>query len=130
MLQEIYPVIFHNIYKINNYPKKLDYHSPIEHLPEITSEKYLESVNDFMDFFEGKTDFSLQKLQEKMMTYAKNQQFESAKMIRDFLQKYQKVLETQIISEIRDIYQDVFGYCIKKEKTYVCIFQIRTGKII
>jgi len=43
-----------------------------------------------------------------MLEYAKNKQFEAAAKIRDYLSEFNKILETQIICEAKNIFQDIF----------------------
>ncbi len=130
ILQEVFPVVSNNIYRIDWYPKKVDYTKAIDSLPWIDNNKYLEAINAIMDFFEWKHEKINDALKEKMLEYAKNKQFEAAAKIRDYLSEFNKILETQIICEAKNIFQDIFWFVQVNEKTYTTLFQLRSWKII
>lgn len=130
ILQEIYPIVYNNIYRINWYPKKIDYSNAIKNLEWITNEEYMIWIKCVMDFFEWKYEEIHKKLYEIMMKYANERNFESATKIRDYLNEFKKIHETQIISEPNNNSQDVFWYKEINEKTYVTLFQIRNWKLI
>lgn len=130
ILQEVFPIVSNNIYRIDWYPKKIDYQKAIDDLPWVDNEKYLEAINAVMDFFEWKHEKINDALKEKMLKYAKNKQFEAAAKIRDYLNEFNKIIETQIVCEPRDTFQDIFWFMQVNEKTYATLFQLRNWKII
>lgn len=130
MLQEIYPIIFNNIYLVNSYPKKIDWKKEIEKLDWVSKEEYDISIKDILWFFQWKYENIEKILQEKMMNYAKEKKFEIAGRLRDMLLEFKKTLEKQIISDASDISQDIFWFFKTEKKVFITLFQLRSWKII
>ncbi len=91
---------------------------------------YNENVSNFKNFLKGNQNKILNDLEEKMKKYSENMEFETAIREREKINSLKKLLQNQVIEYSREIDEDVFVLEQIGEKTFICVLDIREGKII
>ena len=96
----------------------------------VTSEEYMEQINEIIDLLEGKTGKILKELETQMEKSAQNLEYEKAAELRDRIQAIERISEKQKVSNISENNIDVIG--IAKSELEVCIeiFFVRGSKMI
>ena len=97
----------------------------------ISKEKYRESINDIIDILSGKNkNILLKSLENKMINYSNNLEYEKALIIRDKIKSVNSIFEKQRIFLGNHESEDYIN--IFKDSEHVCIqvFFLREGKII
>ncbi|MBD3414210.1 MAG: excinuclease ABC subunit UvrC [Candidatus Aminicenantes bacterium] len=96
----------------------------------INPSNYKRNVRHALLFLEGKTEQLKNRLQKKMTSASKKQDFEQAKQMRDLIRSIDQIeLKPKIIS-IKKEDKDFFGYYRKKETSVIYVFLMRNGKVI
>jgi excinuclease ABC subunit C len=95
-----------------------------------SAESYKENITHIIHIIQGNTSFVINGLKKKMMSYAKDMEFEKAhetKLKLDLLEKYQ-AKSTIVSSMINNV--DVFGIIGDSTAAYVCCFKVVNGAIV
>ena len=92
--------------------------------------EYNEDVENFKNFLKGQETKILDILEEKMKKLSSDMEFERAIAEREKLNSLKKMLQTQIIEYSKEIDEDVFVFEEKKDQVFLCILNIREGKVI
>ncbi|WP_314010750.1 excinuclease ABC subunit UvrC [Pseudostreptobacillus hongkongensis] len=92
--------------------------------------KYINNINNMMEFLNNKDRGIIDKLHDEMVTYAENLEFEKSLVLRNRIELLNKLLEIQLIEHNKEIDEDVFLYKATKERIFVSILSIRDGKVI
>lgn len=95
-----------------------------------TEEHYNKNIKSIRGIIKGDFRLAKQHLEDEMLQYAKNLEFEKAQIIKEkleLLEDYQ-VRHTVVSTTIDDI--DVFGIISDEVSAYVNYFKIRNGSII
>ncbi len=98
--------------------------------PEVTPEEYKKLCNEVRLFFRGRQDDLIRSLNQDMKKAAENEEFEEAAKIRDRLANIKKTLERQIISQVDDRDQDVFGLYQEGGLYQAAILFLRSGTVV
>ena len=111
----------------------LDYH--IHHclapcIGTVSKEEYAEVIKQVILFLEGKQELVVQELKNKMKQAAEALNFEQAALLRDQIQAVDRVIEGQKIATTVKGEQDVIAFADDKDRAYVQVFFIRSGKLI
>jgi len=94
-------------------------------------QEYRDMIRQLMDFLEGKTDYIVEDIEEKMAEAAAGLEFEEAAQYRDQLQAIEKVVAKQkVISPAANTDQDVIAFAREEGDACVQVFFIRHGKLI
>lgn len=102
----------------------------------ISDKAYETELNNAMGFFQGpvKAKRTLQKLQEKMLTYAENEEFEMAAVIRDHVQLLDEFLQKSYDQKVESIQSekniDVWSYWNGNEEVDISLYMIRSGLLL
>jgi len=96
----------------------------------ISKEDYNKSINEIIDFLEGKSTDILKKLNAEMLKASSELKFELAAEIRDRLSHLNSVLEKQKISVPKDAEYDVIGIGYDDRNTCITIMFVRNGKLL
>lgn len=96
----------------------------------ITPEDYQEDVNEVVLFLKGRNRELLKRLEEKMKSAARDQQFELAARYRDQSRAIDKVFEVQKAQDVAHGDMDVFAHVREGETVVIHEIVIRDGKII
>lgn len=102
----------------------------------ISKEDYETELKNAMGFFQGpvKAKRTLQKLNEKMMTYAENEEFEMAAVIRDHILLLDEFLQKSYDQKVESIQSekniDVWSYWNGTEEVDISLYMIRSGLLL
>ena len=110
--------------------KQLDAnHSPC--ISDLSKEEYQKVIQIIIDFFKGKNLQIKELIQQQMLEFATNKEFEKAAKYRDKLQTLESIIQKQkiISTNIQSNLDIINCYSISNE-FYFCIILIREGKIL
>ncbi len=136
--------LIHKLYKIRtcsrNLPKDigkdrpcLNYHIKQCDAPcqgYISKEQYAESVNQALEFLNGRYDSVLKMLEKKMMDASDSMDFEKAIEYRDLLENVKKVAQKQKITSSSMEDRDIIAMAKDETDAVVQVFFVREGKLI
>ena len=93
-------------------------------------EKYIENVNNMIEFLKNKDRKIIDKLHDEMVEFSNNLEFEKALIIRNRIEMLNELVKNQIIEQNRAVDEDVFVFKEIENRIFVCIFSIRDGKVV
>lgn len=96
----------------------------------VTPGDYRKTIDQVIDFFEGKTETILRELREEIQDAAAAKQFERAALLRDRMLGIERLMETQRVSSPDSIQKDVIGLSIEAGAAYATLFMFREGKLL
>lgn len=96
----------------------------------ISSEKYKRSIEQVIEFLDGKYKNVLSMLEEKMYAAAEEMEFEKAAEYRDLINNVKAIAQKQKITSEDMLDQDVIAYASEDFDAVVQVFFIREGKLI
>ncbi len=96
----------------------------------VDQETYRATIQQLMDFLEGKSDAISRDLNRKMVAAAESMEFEKAADYRDQLKAVEKIVAKQRIIGPSDVDQDVIAFAREDSDACVQVFFIRSGKLI
>mgnify|MGYP005762402329 FL=1 len=95
----------------------------------ISKQDYLEIVNEAIRFLKGDTKLVEEILRSKMVLASKNENFETALILRDRLKMLDK-LKSRVITSLGSLVDyDVFNLVTSGEFSAMCVLNIRGGKL-
>ena len=92
--------------------------------------EYNLNVENFKSFLKGHQNDILDILEKRMKHFSDNMEFERAINEREKINSLKRMLETQIIEYSKEINEDVFVFEEKREFVFLCVLNIREGKVI
>ena len=92
--------------------------------------EYNVNVENFKSFLKGHQSDILDVLERRMKHFSNNMEFERAINEREKINSLKRMLETQIIEYSKEINEDVFVFDEKREFVFLCVLNIREGKVI
>ena len=92
--------------------------------------EYNVNVENFKSFLKGHQSDILDILEKRMKHFSDNMEFERAINEREKINSLKRMLETQIIEYSKEINADVFVFEEKREFVFLCVLNIREGKVI
>ena len=92
--------------------------------------EYNLNVENFKSFLKGHQSDILDILEKRMKHFSDNMEFERAINEREKINSLKRILETQIIEYSKEINEDVFVFEEKREFVFLCVLNIREGKVI
>lgn len=92
--------------------------------------EYNDNVESFKNFLKGKQTELILNLEKKMLELSENMEFERAIVEREKIKSLKRMLETQIIEFSKEIDEDIFVFSEKGEKVFLCVLNVREGKVI
>ncbi len=96
----------------------------------VSQHEYTEVIKQVILFLEGKQETVVQGLKRKMKEVADALDFEKAALLRDQIQAIDRVIEGQKIATTVRGEEDVIAFAQDKDRAYVQVFFIRSGKLI
>jgi excinuclease ABC subunit C len=102
----------------------------------IDEKKYENDLNLAFGFFQGpiKAKRAVLKLQEKMIQFSENEEFERAAMIRDHIQLLEEFLEKSFDQKVESIQSekniDVWSFYAGEEEVDLSLYLIRSGILL
>lgn len=95
----------------------------------ISEEDYNRSINEIRKILKGKTRDVKKSLQEKMIEYSNNQEYEQAAIVRDNLQLVINFEQEQFVSSISNDDYDYIGFYLNSGKAAISLLQEREGVV-
>ena len=101
-----------------------------------SKEEYEGDLGNAIGFFQGpiKAKRTIQKLQERMMNYAENEEYEMAEIIRDNVSLPEEFLEKSHDQRVENLNSDknidVWSYWNGKDEVDISIYMIRSGLLL
>ncbi len=101
-----------------------------------TKEDYENDISTAIAFFQGpiKARRTIQKLQERMLSYAENEEYEMAGIIRDNVQLLEEFLERSHDQRVESLKEekniDVWSYWNGRDEVDISIYMIRSGLLL
>lgn len=92
--------------------------------------QYQDNVKDIKEILKGNTKQILQKLQNNMLLAAENLEFEKAIFLREQKKEIENNVQSQISDATNSIDEDIFLFKLEDDKIFLCILNIRDGKIL
>ena len=92
--------------------------------------EYNVNVENFKSFLKGHQSDILDILEKRMKHFSDNMEFERAINEREKINSLKRMLGTQIIEYSKEINEDVFVFEEKREFVFLCVLNIREGKVI
>ena len=96
----------------------------------ISGEDYRKSVSQAVRFLEGNYSEVLKMLQDKMMAYSENMEFEQAAEYRDLLNNVRAIAQKQKITSDEFMDRDIIAYAEEGFDAVVQVFFVRDGKLL
>lgn len=96
----------------------------------VKEEKYLEIIDEIIDFLEAKDDSILEILKIEMKDFADKQEYEKAAIVRDKITGIEEMLEKQKIVTISSNNQDFIAVQNIDDVFCIQVFFVRNGKVI
>jgi excinuclease ABC subunit C len=97
---------------------------------EVDKVRYSEQVSNVGLFLEGRHDELLEHLGGAMHDASEQMKYELAATYRDQIRSVESVRQSQRVSLVRDIDQDVFGFFRKEEKVELAVLMVRRGRVV
>ncbi|MFO0694166.1 MAG: excinuclease ABC subunit UvrC [Polyangiales bacterium] len=97
---------------------------------EVDREAYGTSVKDVAMFLGGRHDELREQLEQRMRSAAAAMDYERAAVHRDQLRAIDVVGESQRVSAVRDLDQDVIGVHRQADQAEVAVLVVRAGKLV
>lgn len=92
--------------------------------------EYNENIKNVSNILKGNTGEVINSLSNKMIQAAGNMEFEKAILYREQKNEIEKNIHNQISEYGKDIDEDVFTFYIEDFKIFICVLNIRSGKIL
>lgn len=91
---------------------------------------YQENIKDIKEILKGNTKDILDKLQNNMVIAAENMEFEKAIFLREQKKEIETNIQSQISEATNSVDEDVFLFKLENNKIFLCVLNIRDGKIL
>jgi len=124
----------------NTFPRDFNKHRPclnyhIGKCPgictgKISSEEYMQSISQAISFLNGDYKKLLSELNEKMLEYAENMEFEKAAVIRDRINSINRLESKQVIVLSTDVDRDIIAHSVLEDEVCFSVMHIRGGKLL
>lgn len=96
----------------------------------ISQQEYKKIIAKIIDFLNGNDTHIIKLLEEKMLRYAENENFEKALELREDIKMLQK-LSMRVVAEVpQNLEIDVFSYATNNASGAISHLAIRAGKIV
>lgn len=92
--------------------------------------QYESNIKDIKEILKGNTKEILEKLQNNMIAAAENMDFEKAILLREQKKEIESNIQNQISEATNSVNEDVFLFQLEDNKIFLCILNIREGKIL
>ena len=92
--------------------------------------QYQNNINDIKELLRGNTKSVVEKLSLDMSIAAENMEFEKAIFLREQKKEIENNIQTQISEAVNSIDEDIFLFKLEDNKIFLCVLNIRDGKIL
>ncbi len=97
---------------------------------EVEREHYDTQVEGVALFLEGRHDELIKRLEGKMREASTALRYEDAAVYRDQLQAVSRVQQSQRVSAVRDVDQDIVGAHRQADQAELALLSVRAGKLV
>ncbi|NLK62932.1 MAG: excinuclease ABC subunit UvrC [Fusobacteria bacterium] len=95
-----------------------------------TLNEYRTQIIYMKKFLDGSETNLIKKLEIEMKELSENMEFEKAIIVREKINSLKKIIKSQITEYGKDIDEDVFLYKKYSNNVFLCVLNVRDGKII
>lgn len=99
-------------------------------IKNISEKEYLSIVENVIGILKGKTEKVIKVLEKKMTSFSKDNNFESALILRDQISAIKFLSLKQNVEKLKVFNQDLINYIIHNQKAYFVLFNISKGILI
>ena len=92
--------------------------------------EYKENIENAMKVLKGQGNFIIKELNKKMLEASENMEFEKAITFREQKNEIEKAINNQVTEYGRDIDEDVFTFIIDGNIIFICVLNMREGKLL
>lgn len=92
--------------------------------------EYRENVENAIKVLKGQGNFIIKELNKKMLDASENMEFEKAIEYREQKNEIEKAINNQVTEYGRDIDEDVFTFIIEGNLIFICVLNMREGKLL
>ncbi|CAM3208256.1 excinuclease ABC subunit UvrC [Streptobacillus felis] len=92
--------------------------------------RYIENSKAMINFLKNKDISIIDKLHKEMIEYSDNLEYEKALVIRNRIEKLNSLIKNQIIEHSQEVDEDVFVFKNISNNIFICVLNIRDGKIV
>ena len=92
--------------------------------------EYKENIENAMKVLKGQGNFLIKELNKKMLEASKNMEFEKAITFREQKNEIEKAINNQVTEYGRNIDEDVFTFIIDGNVIFICVLNMREGKLL
>lgn len=92
--------------------------------------EYRENVENAIKVLKGQGNFIIKELNKKMLDASENMEFEKAIEYREQKNEIEKAINNQVTEYGRDIDEDVFTFIIEQNLIFICVLNMREGKLL
>lgn len=103
---------------------------PAPCIGNITKEEYRKNVDKVIEFLKGNDDLAEERLKERMMKYAEQENFEKALEMKNKIKIVEKLKQKVVANLPKDLSLDAFSIVSDGEVGAVCVLTLRCGKIL
>ena len=96
---------------------------------KLSREDYLSLINCAANILKGNISSSVAMLEEKMMSFAENENFEAAAKCRDTIKSLKSLNEKQSVVASPDVSADIFGFYSDDVASCMSVMYIRDGLV-
>lgn len=92
--------------------------------------EYKENIDNAIKILKGNGENVIKLLEKKMKLASEEMRFEEAILYRNQQSEIKDIVNNQVTEYGRDIDEDVFAFVIDGEKLFLCVLNMREGKIL
>ena len=92
--------------------------------------EYKENIDNVVKILKGNGENVIKLLEKKMKLASEDMRFEEAILYRNQQSEIKDIVNNQVTEYGRDIDEDVFAFVIDGEKLFLCVLNMREGKIL
>ncbi|MDR1835594.1 MAG: excinuclease ABC subunit UvrC [Fusobacteriaceae bacterium] len=93
-------------------------------------EEYDQEIESAVDLLKGQGREVIARLKEKMEQASRNMDFERAILYREQIAELENAVCNQVIEYGKDLDEDIYTFTIQGETAFLCVLNVREGKII
>lgn len=97
---------------------------------KISSAEYMQNVTQAISFLNGDYKKLLSELNDKMIDYSENMEFEKAAVIRDRINSIKRLESKQVIVLSTDVDRDIIASSVLEDELCFSVMHIRGGKLL
>jgi excinuclease ABC subunit C len=98
-------------------------------IDNISKDEYIDSIKKAEQVLKGKTNDLIKQLNEQMLVYSSNNNFEKALELRNQIYALQNLSDRQNVERDKKYDEDIINFIIKDHKIYLMLFKIYKGTL-